>query len=188
MGVALARACRRAGAHVSVVYGKISTTLPENLAYTEQAISAQAMHDAVFRQLKLGQDIFIAVSAVADYRVANASAHKIKKVSGSVPILELTENPDILRDVAALPHAPFCVGFAAESNDVLAHAQEKRLKKNVPMLIANAVSDAMGKSTNKIIILDEIGITQLPQMSKDEAAQIIVERIAQNLPCTFQAA
>lgn len=188
MGVALARACRRAGAHVSVVYGKISTTLPENLAYTEQAISAQAMHDAVFRQLKLGQDIFIAVSAVADYRVANASAHKIKKVSGSVPILELTENPDILRDVAALPHAPFCVGFAAESNDVLVHAQEKRLKKNVPMLIANAVSDAMGKSTNKVIILDEIGITQLPQMSKDEAAQIIVERIAQNLPCTFQAA
>lgn len=178
MGMALAKICRGAGASVSLVYGKISTKIPENLAHVEQAISAQNMHDAVFRLLQQGQDAFISVAAVADYRVANASEQKLKKDgSGKLPVIELTENPDILREVAALPNAPFCVGFAAESENVLAHARIKREKKGIPMLVANQVSDAMGKPTNIITILDDENETSLPEMDKDQVAAAIVARM-----------
>jgi phosphopantothenoylcysteine decarboxylase/phosphopantothenate--cysteine ligase, prokaryotic len=182
MGMALAKMCRRAGAKVSVIYGKINAKLPENLTYTEQTENALAMREAVFRQLNCGQDVFISVAAVADYRVENPSEQKLKKNdSGCAPIIQLTENPDILREVASLPHAPFCVGFAAESENVLTYARIKRAKKNVPMLIANKVSDAMGKSHNQITILDNERETVLPMMTKDEAAQAIVQRLAECL-------
>ncbi|ULJ68514.1 bifunctional phosphopantothenoylcysteine decarboxylase/phosphopantothenate--cysteine ligase CoaBC [Wielerella bovis] len=178
MGMALAKICRGAGASVSLVYGKISAKIPENLAYVEQAISAQNMHDSVFRLLQQGQDAFISVAAVADYRVANASEQKLKKDgSGKPPVIELTENPDILREVAALPNAPFCVGFAAESENVLTHARIKREKKGIPMLVANQVSDAMGKPTNIITILDDENETSLPEMDKDQVAAAIVARM-----------
>ncbi|ULJ63873.1 bifunctional phosphopantothenoylcysteine decarboxylase/phosphopantothenate--cysteine ligase CoaBC [Wielerella bovis] len=178
MGMALAKICRSAGASVSLVYGKISAKIPENLAHVEQAISAQNMHDAVFRLLQQGQDAFISVAAVADYRVANASEQKLKKDgSGKPPVIELTENPDILREVAALPNAPFCVGFAAESENVLTHARIKREKKGIPMLVANQVSDAMGKPTNIITILDDENETSLPEMDKDQVAAAIVARM-----------
>ena len=177
MGVALARACRRAGAAVKLVYGKLSVPLPAGLTFSQQALSACEMYETVQTQLP-DSDIFIAVAAVADYRVANASAQKMKK-TGAAPVLELVENPDILQSVAAMPNAPFCVGFAAESENVLDYARAKRAKKNVPLLVANQVSEAMGKTTNKIVLLDDFAETALPEMSKDAAADAIVQRIAQ---------
>ncbi len=94
-------------------------------------------------------------------------------------MIELTENPDILQSVAKLERAPFCVGFAAESENVLAYARNKRAKKGVPLLVANDVSVAMGKSTNQVILLDDFAETTLPEMSKDDVADAIVARMAQ---------
>lgn len=181
MGMALARACRAAGASVSLVYGQIQTPLAAGMAFVEQVSSADEMLAAVQRLLP-HQDVFIAVAAVADYKVRNRSEHKLKKQAGQkVPVIELTENPDILATVAGRPDAPFCVGFAAESEHVLEHARAKRLKKGVPLLVANEVSQAMGKATNQVILLDDEQETVLPQMSKDDTAIAIIERLAQLL-------
>lgn len=181
MGMALARACRAAGASVSLVYGQIQTPLAAGMAFAEQVSSADEMLAAVQRLLP-HQDVFIAVAAVADYKVSNRSEHKLKKQAGQkVPVIELTENPDILATVAGQPDAPFCVGFAAESEHVLEHARVKRVKKGVPLLVANEVSQAMGKATNQVILLDDEQETVLPQMSKDDTATAIIERLAQLL-------
>lgn len=181
MGMALARACRAAGASVSLVYGQIQTPLAAGMAFTEQVSSADEMLAAVQRLLPQ-QDVFIAVAAVADYKVSNRSEHKLKKQAGQkAPVIELTENPDILATVAGRPDAPFCVGFAAESEHVLEHARAKRVKKGVPLLVANEVSQAMGKATNQVILLDDEQETVLPQMSKDDTAIAIIERLAQLL-------
>ena len=182
MGMALARACRAAGAEVSLIYGQVQTALPIGLAYMEQAISAEAMYQAVMRQIA-EQDVFISVAAVADYKVSNRSCQKLKKeAAGTPPIIELTENPDILASVAKLPKPPFCVGFAAESEHILEYARAKRLRKGVPLLVANDVSVAMGKPTNQIILLDDQQETVLPETDKAEAAQAIVQRLAELLP------
>ena len=181
MGMALARACRAAGASVSLVYGQIQTPLAAGMAFAEQVSSADEMLAAVQRLLP-HQDVFIAVAAVADYKVSNRSEHKLKKQAGQkAPVIELTENPDILATVAGRPDAPFCVGFAAESEHVLEHARAKRVKKGVPLLVANEVSQAMGKATNQVILLDDEQETVLPQMSKDDTAIAIIERLAQLL-------
>lgn len=181
MGMALARACRAAGASVSLVYGQIQTPLAAGMAFAEQVSSADEMLAAVQRLLP-HQDVFIAVAAVADYKVRNRSEHKLKKQAGQkVPVIELTENPDILATVAGRPDAPFCVGFAAESEHVLEHARAKRKKKGVPLLVANEVSQAMSKATNQVILLDDEQETVLPQMSKDDTAIAIIERLAQLL-------
>ena len=185
MGVALARACRRAGAQVFLIYGKLQKALPLGMTHTEEAVSALAMYEAVFRLINQ-VDAFISVAAVADYRVANSAVHKLKKDgSGKPPIIELTENPDILQSVAQLPNAPFCVGFAAESENVLNYARAKRAKKGVPLLVANDVSLAMGKSTNQVILLDDFAETMLPEMDKDRVADAIVARMSH---LRFQAA
>lgn len=179
MGMAVARACRRAGAAVSVVHGNMSAPLPAGLAESVYAQSAQEMRGALLDLLAQGQDVFVSVAAVSDFRARNPSGKKLKKSSsGKLPTLELAENPDILREIAALPNAPFCVGFAAESENVLENAREKREKKGVPMLAANLVQDAMGKPTNKLIIVDSEKETELPEMSKDKAAQMLVARLA----------
>ncbi|MGE9548389.1 bifunctional phosphopantothenoylcysteine decarboxylase/phosphopantothenate--cysteine ligase CoaBC [Snodgrassella sp. CS2] len=181
MGMALARACRAAGASVSLVYGQIQTPLAAGMAFAEQVSSADEMLAAVQRLLPQ-QDVFIAVAAVADYKVSNRSEHKLKKQAGQkAPVIELTENPDILATVAGRPDAPFCVGFAAESEHVLEHARAKRVKKGVSLLVANEVSQAMGKATNQVILLDDEQETVLPQMSKDDTAIAIIERLAQLL-------
>lgn len=179
MGVAIARACRRAGAKVSLVHGKMTAEIPFGMAHTEYAESAIDMRDAIFKQLDAGQDVFISVAAVADYRVKNRSIEKLKKGAyGMMPVVKFIENPDILQEVASFSAAPFCVGFAAESENVLANAREKRLKKGVPMMIANDIADAMGKDTTKITIIDDEKETAVPEMSKDKAAQMLVARLA----------
>ncbi len=182
MGMALARACRRAGAEVSLIHGNITAPIPYGLTHCEHTISAQDMYHAVMKQIQAGQDVFISVAAVADFRVTHILSQKWKKEgTGHAPIVELTENPDILREVAALPHAPFCVGFAAESDHVLEYARAKRHKKNIPMLIANRVADAMGKSHNQITILDDKNEITLPMMSKDDVAWEIVQHLASKI-------
>ncbi len=178
MGLALARACRAAGAEVTLIYGQVQAPIPAGLAQVVQAVSAEAMHAAVHRHIG-SQDIFIAVAAVADYKVKNSHAQKLKKdLSGSPPLIELAENPDILASVAALPQPPFCVGFAAESERVLEYTRIKRAKKNIPMLVANQVAQAMGKDSNQVTILDKHGETALPQMSKADTATAIVAHLA----------
>ena len=180
MGMALARACRTAGAKVTLIYGQIQTVLPAGLAHSEQAVSAEAMYQAVHRHIH-AQDVFISVAAVADYKVKNSSNEKLKKNGNQPPVIELTENPDILASVAALPSPPFCVGFAAESHQVLEFARAKRLRKNVPMLVANQVSVSMGKPTNQITIIDDLDETSFPETSKRQAADEIVKRLAELL-------
>ena len=181
MGMALARACRAAGAEVSLIYGQLQTGIPAGLAYTEQAVSAEAMYQAVMRQVNT-QDVFISVAAVADYKVKNSSEQKIKKDgSGTPPVIELTENPDILASVAKLPKPPFCVGFAAESENVVEYGRAKRIKKGIPMLVANDVATAMGKPVNRITIIDEAGETAFPETDKQQAAAQIVAALAAQL-------
>ena len=182
MGAALARACRAAGADVSLVCGQVQTALPAGMGETVRVLGAEEMYGAVMRRVR-DCDVFISVAAVADYKVSNASGQKLKKDgSGRPPVIELAENPDILSSVAALPDAPFCVGFAAESERVSEYARAKRIRKNIPLIAANDVSVAMGKASNQITLIDDAGETALPLCGKDETAAAIVRRIAELLP------
>ena len=180
MGYALARACRDAGAQVTLISGPTALACPPEVSYVA-AGSALAMHAAVMEAVP-HHDVFIAVAAVADYRVANFSQEKMKKTPGETPTLHLTENPDILASVAALPDAPFCVGFAAESHNLIAHAQAKRQRKKVPLLVANLAQDAMGADDNEIVLLDAAGEHPLPRMDKLATARAIVSHLARLLP------
>jgi phosphopantothenoylcysteine decarboxylase/phosphopantothenate--cysteine ligase len=123
-------------------------------------------------------DIFIAVAAVADYRIANAAEHKLKKDSGGIPPIELVENPDILAEVAALEDGPFCVGFAAESRNLEEFAQAKRQKKNIPLIAGNLIQDGFGGDDNRIVLFDDNGTHPLTPAPKSVIARQLVEHIA----------
>jgi phosphopantothenoylcysteine decarboxylase/phosphopantothenate--cysteine ligase len=180
MGYALARAAREAGAEVTLVSGPTALATP----YGVQRInvqSAQQMHDAVMAHVN-GQQLFIAVAAVADWRVTNASAQKLKKDgTDGVPVLQFEQNPDILATVAALPQPPYCVGFAAESENLLQYGAEKRLRKNVPLLVGNIGHKTFGKDQNSLILFDEQGHTALPQADKQDLARQLIGQIAARL-------
>lgn len=181
MGTALARSCRAVGAKVTLIYGQLQTTIPIGLLHTEQAVSAEEMFRAVHNHIT-NQDVFISVAAVADYKVKNSSSQKMKKDgSGKVPVIELTENPDILASIASIPNPPFCVGFAAESERVLEYAKIKRVRKNIPMLVANQTSQSMGKTTNQITIIDDENEISFPETDKRQAADNIVKHLAARL-------
>lgn len=178
MGMALARACRRAGAEVHLIHSRLSVALPTGLHDYQRAESAQEMLQAV--QNKLPQtDVFISVAAVADYRVAHIAQQKHKKdLNGKAPTLELIENPDILQTVAQSADAPFCVGFAAESEKVVEYARTKRRKKGIDLIVANDVSIAMGSTRNQVTLIDDFDEMTLPESDKDQIAWQIVCRIA----------
>jgi phosphopantothenoylcysteine decarboxylase / phosphopantothenate---cysteine ligase len=180
-GFALARACWMAGAKVTLVAGP--SALPDPLGITTRRVqTAQQMFDAVMAEVSHKPNVFIAVAAVADWRVANASQHKLKKNgSGDTPKLEFAVNPDILATVAKLNNAPYCVGFAAESEDLLKNAQEKRLRKNVPLLVANIGHATFGKDENELLLVDEKGHSTLARTSKTELANKLVKEIAKRL-------
>jgi phosphopantothenoylcysteine decarboxylase/phosphopantothenate--cysteine ligase len=178
MGYALARACRDAGAEVTLVSGPTALTPPATVR-TIAVQSAQDMYQAVLGEVGRS-DVFISVAAVADYRVKNRAEHKIKK-GDSLPVIELAENPDILATVAGLPAAPFCVGFAAESQNLLQFADQKRRRKKVPLLVANLAQHAMGADTNSVTLLDDSGEHPLPDMPKADVARAIVQHLAQCL-------
>ena len=126
-----------------------------------------------------GHDIFIAVAAVADWKVAQVATQKIKKAhADDVPSLDFVQTPDILATIANLPNAPFCVGFAAESENVLEYAQAKRIKKNVPLMIANQGPKTFGSEYNQVSLVSEAGVAQLPNMRKDQLAQQLIQAIA----------
>lgn len=176
MGYALARAARHAGAEVRLVSGPVALPVPAGVA-CEPVRSALDMHAAVLRSV--GQaDIFIAVAAVADYRVANAAEHKLKKDHGGVPAIELVENPDILADVASLPAAPFCVGFAAESRHLEEYAQNKRRKKKVPLIAGNLIQDGFGGDDNRLVLFDDQGAHPLAPAPKSVLARQLIHHIA----------
>ena len=190
MGFAVARAAQQAGAQVTLVAGPVHLPTPQGVQRVD-AQSARQMFDAVQQHLPK-QGIFIAAAAVADWRSASESEHKIKKDgSGQPPTLVFVENPDILATVARSPQAAsgalYCVGFAAESHDLLANAQAKRLRKNVPLLVANIGPATFGKDDNALLLIDEFGTTELPQASKHQLARQLVAAIAQRLPDTLAA-
>jgi phosphopantothenoylcysteine decarboxylase/phosphopantothenate--cysteine ligase len=138
------------------------------------------MFEAVKQAVK-GSDVFISVAAVADYRVKNRAAQKMKK-SGAGVALQLEENPDILSWVAAQPRPPFCVGFAAESEKLAQHAKDKRLKKGVPLMAANLAQEALGAEDNSITLYDERGEHPLGRGPKLELARKLLEHVAGMLP------
>ena len=176
MGYALARAARHAGADVTLVSGPVSLPVPARVRRVPVR-SALEMHAAVMQAV--GQaDVFIAVAAVADYRVANAADQKLKKDHGGVPAIELVENPDILADVASLPAAPFCVGFAAESQNLEAYAQAKRQKKKVPLIAGNLIQDGFGGDDNRVTLFDDQGAHPLAPAPKSVLARQLIEHIA----------
>ncbi|WP_423682304.1 bifunctional phosphopantothenoylcysteine decarboxylase/phosphopantothenate--cysteine ligase CoaBC [Undibacterium sp. WLHG33] len=183
MGYALALAAWEAGAQVTLVSGPTALAAPHGVRRIHVQ-TAQQMHDAVLKSLAQNkQDIFVAVAAVADWRVANASEHKLKKTQhDDTPQLVFAQNPDILATVAAMPGAPYCVGFAAESENLLEYGAAKRIKKNIPLLVGNIGHHTFGKDDNELVIFDEHGHTGLPRADKQTLAIQLLAEIARRLP------
>jgi phosphopantothenoylcysteine decarboxylase/phosphopantothenate--cysteine ligase len=163
MGYAMARAALELGAQVTLISGPTALPKPHGAQIVDVTSAAQ-MFDAV-KQHVAAADIFIGVAAVADYRVAEASPHKIKKDKDALR-LELVANPDILAYVAGLPRPPFCVGFAAESEKLREHAAAKRQAKNIPLLAANLAQAAIGSEDNELVLFDDAGEHILPRANK----------------------
>lgn len=179
MGYALAEAAAEAGAHVTLVSGPTSLTAPVNVK-TIHVRSAAEMHAAVFADIA-EQDIFIGVAAVADYRPVDSSDQKIKKNHDEMTIL-MTKNPDILADVAALKKPPFCVGFAAETNEVETYARAKLERKKLDLIVANHVGGSetgFGSDDNIITLITSSSKQDLPRASKSQLARHIVSRVAE---------
>ncbi|MBI1892160.1 MAG: bifunctional phosphopantothenoylcysteine decarboxylase/phosphopantothenate--cysteine ligase CoaBC [Burkholderiales bacterium] len=180
MGFAIARAAREAGAQVTLVAGPTPLSTPYGVQRIDVQ-TAQQMHDAVMAHVDK-QDIFIAVAAVADWRVANASEQKLKKnTQGDTPQLHLTQNPDILAAVASLPNRPYCVGFAAESENLTQYGEEKRLKKRVPLLVGNIGHQTFGKEDNELMLFDDNGHTILPHANKRQLARTLIAELARRI-------
>lgn len=180
MGYAIARAAAMAGATVTLVSGPTALNAP--LGIRRIAVTtARQMHDAVMGCIRQ-QDVFIGVAAVADWHVADVSVQKIKKQDGTTPALTFEPNPDILAAVAALPAPPYCVGFAAESENLLTFGAEKRAKKNIPLLVGNIGHHTFGQDDNEVILFDAQGHYPLPRASKDSLADRLIQEIAQRLP------
>jgi len=182
MGFAIARAAAEAGATVTLVAGPVQLPTPRGV-HRIDVTSALQMHDTVL-PLAAQHELFVATAAVADWRPAALSAHKIKKDgSGRVPGFEMTENPDILAAVARLPLAqrPYCVGFAAESRDVAKHARDKLQRKGVPLIVGNLGPATFGRDDNTLVLVDAAGDTELPRADKLTLARALVAAIAQRL-------
>ncbi|MCB5185381.1 bifunctional phosphopantothenoylcysteine decarboxylase/phosphopantothenate--cysteine ligase CoaBC [Methylobacillus gramineus] len=175
MGYSIARAAIEMGAKVTLVSGPVALTAPSGTNLIP-VISAADMLEAVESNIE-GQDIFIAVAAVADYSPQQASMHKVKKSAAALTI-ELKLNQDILATIAARPDAPFCVGFAAESEHLLQHAEQKRQNKKLPLIAANIATEAMGKDASSLILLDDEGSHPLPQAPKLALARGLLQHIA----------
>ena len=184
MGFAIARAAREAGAEVTLVAGPVHLATPRGVRRIDVK-SAQNMHQAVMDHAPAAT-VFIATAAVADWRPASAAEQKIKKDgSGQPPALAFVENPDILACVAqgerAKSGALYCVGFAAESHDLLANAQAKRARKGVPLLVGNIGPATFGQDDNALLLVDEHRAVELPRANKLTLARQLVAEIARRL-------
>jgi phosphopantothenoylcysteine decarboxylase/phosphopantothenate--cysteine ligase len=183
MGYAVARAAREAGAEVVLVSGPVTLPVPFGVQRISVQ-SAQQMYDAVMANVD-HQHIFIAVAAVADWRIANASDQKLKKnPNGTAPDLKFEQNPDILASVAALTNLaghPYCVGFAAESENLVQFGADKREKKGIPLLVGNIGHHTFGQDDNTIILFDENGHTILPRADKLTLARQLISEISKRI-------
>ncbi|MEO8151548.1 MAG: bifunctional phosphopantothenoylcysteine decarboxylase/phosphopantothenate--cysteine ligase CoaBC [Rhizobacter sp.] len=180
MGFAIARAAQEAGAEVTLVAGPVHLPTPRGVRRVDVQ-TAQQMFDAVVPQATQ-YSVFVATAAVADWRPASLSEQKIKKNGSKVaPSFELTENADILAAVASLEKRPFCVGFAAESHDLLKHAREKLTRKNVPLIVGNLGPATFGRDDNALVLVDAAGHRDIPQADKLTLARALVSEIAQRL-------
>ncbi len=189
MGFAIARAAREAGADVTLIAGPVSLPTPRGVARIDVK-SASNMLVAVENSAQAAT-VFIATAAVADWRPAAPSNQKIKKDGlgkdgfSTAPQLDFVENQDILATVAASAAAKsgalFCVGFAAESHDLLENAQAKRLRKNVPLLVGNIGPDTFGQDHNALLLVDSQGTLEMPRASKLTLARQLVKEIANRI-------
>ncbi|NDF44821.1 MAG: bifunctional phosphopantothenoylcysteine decarboxylase/phosphopantothenate--cysteine ligase CoaBC, partial [Betaproteobacteria bacterium] len=184
MGFAVARAAREAGAQVTLVAGPVHLPTPRGVQRVDVR-SALDMQAAVNRFVDQA-DVFVATAAVADWRVANASEQKMKKDgSGQPTAMQFVENPDILAGVAqsarATSGALYCVGFAAESHDLLNHAKAKRERKGVPLLVGNIGPATFGMDDNALLLVDAKGTKELPHANKLTLARQLVQEIASRL-------
>jgi phosphopantothenoylcysteine decarboxylase/phosphopantothenate--cysteine ligase len=184
MGFAIARAAQEAGAQVTLVAGPVSLPTPRGV----RRIDVQSASDMHLACVDTAQEatIFIATAAVADWRPLQVADQKIKKDgSGQPPTMTFVENVDILATVARSPRAQggalYCVGFAAESHDLLAHATAKRLRKGVPLLVGNIGPATFGKDDNALLLVDANGSRELPHNSKLVLARQLVSEIAARL-------
>ncbi len=189
MGFAIARAAREGGAQVTLVAGPVGLPTPRGVTRIDVK-SAQNMLDAVVDSARAAT-VFVATAAVADWRPATRAEHKIKKDgSGKTPQLGFTENPDILATVARSPRGQsgdlFCVGFAAESEDLLANAQAKRVRKGVPLLVGNIGPATFGQDDNALLLVDERGTRELPRASKLQLARQLIADIARRTRAAMQ--
>ena len=189
MGFALAKAARAAGASVTLVSGPVHLSTPRGVRRVDVQ-TAKDMHDQVLLEVEHA-DVFIATAAVADWRVKNYSTAKLKKgEQREPPQLEFEENPDILSAVAhgprALSKALFCVGFSAESHDLLKHASEKRIRKGVPLMVGNLGPMTFGRDDNELLLIDENGVRTLERNTKEELARLLVADVAQRLSDFFK--
>lgn len=175
MGYAVARAALEAGAEVTLVSGPTCIKPPLGTRVIN-VVSAQQMLKAVNETVNWA-DIFIGVAAVADYYVLNPSEQKIKK-DAHILTLELAPNPDIVSNVVNLPDPPFCVGFAAESENLHEYAEMKRRRKNLPLLAANLVQTAVGGEENELVLFDDDGTHPLPRAPKIALARQLIAHIA----------
>jgi phosphopantothenoylcysteine decarboxylase/phosphopantothenate--cysteine ligase len=185
MGFAIARAAREAGAQVTLVTGPVVLPTPRGV----YRIDVQSASDMLLACVDAARaaSIFIATAAVADWRPALAAEQKIKKDgSGRPSTMVFVENTDILATVAqserAQSGALFCVGFAAESHDLLVHATAKRVRKGVPLLVGNIGSATFGKDDNALLLVDANGVRELPHNTKLHLARQLIADIATRLP------
>jgi phosphopantothenoylcysteine decarboxylase/phosphopantothenate--cysteine ligase len=184
MGFAIARAAHEAGAQVTLVAGPVSLSTPRGV----QRVDVKSASDMLAACVDAAQaaSIFIATAAVADWRPAQPADQKIKKDgSGLPPALGFVENADILATVASSPRAQsgalYCVGFAAESHDLLAHATAKRARKGVPLLVGNIGPATFGQDDNALLLVDAAGAKEIPRASKLALARLLVAEIASRL-------
>jgi phosphopantothenoylcysteine decarboxylase/phosphopantothenate--cysteine ligase len=188
MGFAIARAAHEAGAQVTLVAGPVGLPTPRGVSRINVK-SALDMQKSL-QMMAQTATVFISAAAVADWRPATSAEHKIKKDGSSQPpALAFVENPDILADIAASTRARngdlYCVGFAAESQDLLVHAQAKRARKNVPLLVGNIGPDTFGQDDNALLLVDATGHVELTRAPKLELARQLVAEIAQRLTSTI---
>jgi len=180
MGYALASACADAGAQVELISGPVHLAPPDRVT-VYPVTSAEEMCERALA-LADGADLFIGAAAVADYRPELISTQKIKKQNGKAPVITLVENPDIIATVSQLANRPSLVaGFAAETQSVIEHAREKRLRKGLDMIIANDVSDpdtTFGSEQNAVHLITEAEEQSLPLASKRVIAEQIVIAVA----------
>jgi phosphopantothenoylcysteine decarboxylase/phosphopantothenate--cysteine ligase len=178
MGFALAEALVAQGAEITLVAGPVALQTPAGVRRVDVE-SARQMHDAVFAALP-GTHIFVACAAVADFRPETPVDRKIKKTDETLT-LNLVRNPDILSAVSRSPDRPFCVGFAAETNDLEAYAEAKRRAKGLDMIAANQVGGDQGfeSDDNALLVLWEGGKRMLPMQTKAALAGQLVDLIAE---------